>query len=160
MYIFQQMQRYAHKNIRLLKFHQWLNNTRYITRRNKKLSNGLINMDTVNTNFFNSNALRYFFNRWKIYNHIFKMYLTPLMIMTLRLFLTIIKEAIFNRRLVIYKTFFLCRLRNLLPDRSSRNVIAMKRAFKGKSNELRESFMRISKQNKMISLLGLYENYN
>lgn len=101
-----QMKKYQEENMKLLRFHLWKNNAFKLKNRQIKYINAIIHSHNANEKYFLSNALEFFFNKWKVHNEIYKRYIVPNKKLKSKMFALMIENTYRMRQLIIYKAYF------------------------------------------------------
>ena len=101
-----QMKKYKEENLKLLRLHLWKNNALKLKKRQNKYINAIMHSYHANEKYFLSNALEFFFNKWKIHNVIYKRYVIPNKKLKSKMFALMLENTYRLRQLIIYKAYF------------------------------------------------------
>ena len=100
------MKKYKEENLKLLRLHLWKNNPLKLKKRQNKYINAIMHSYHANEKYFLSNALEFFFNKWKIHNVIYKRYVIPNKKLKSKMFALMLENTYRLRQLIIYKAYF------------------------------------------------------
>ena len=159
------------KNILLIRFLQWKNDTIKFLERNKKLGNLINKINEINKKYCINTYLRKRFDLLKLHNQIYNNYVKPMNNLKLRLFINLIEDKIFMKKEFIHKTYFLTRLYQIFKSKdfyygNKENIEKIKGKYLlkiGNQNDkknLKESFeifKNILKENRLNSMIKIYE---